>query len=79
MKKHERILAAVKAVKANLKWSDIESMLVHYGAEISERKGSRIAVSLNDVVAVFHRPHPSPEASKPQVRSVKRFIENAGL
>jgi len=33
-------------------------MLRHYGAELSERRGSRVRIALNGVRAVFHRPHP---------------------
>jgi hypothetical protein len=79
--KKEDTLAAVFAdpVRANLRWRDIESMLKGYGATVSEREGSRVAVVLNGVVAVFHRPHPSPMASRTQVRSVRQFLRGAGV
>ena len=77
--KHDKTLAAVKDVAGNLKWKAIEAMLKHFGAKISERRGSRIAVELNGFVAIFHRPHPSPDAGKGRVRDVKDFIERAGL
>jgi hypothetical protein len=78
--KKENILRAVLAdpVRANIRWADIEHMLKGLGATVSERKGSRVAVVLNGVVAVFHRPHPSPQASRAQVRSVRQFLSNAG-
>jgi hypothetical protein len=43
MSKHDRTLRAVFAnpVRASINWSDIESMLVHLGAQISEGEGSR--------------------------------------
>ena len=63
---------------ANLKWADIEKMLVAMGGEISEGSGSRVRVTLNGIRAVFHRPHPSPTATRPQVRDVRNFLENAG-
>jgi len=34
---------------------------------------------LNDRKAVFHCPHPEKEASKSMVRSVRRFLEEAGI
>jgi hypothetical protein len=46
---------------------------------MSERAGSRVAVRLNDRVAVFHRPHPSPNMDKGAVRDLRRFLENAGI
>ena len=79
--KKEAILATVFAdpVRANLRWADIEHMLRGFGGTVTERRGSRVAVVLNGVVAVFHRPHPSPQASRAQVRSVREFLRNAGV
>jgi len=34
---------------------------------------------LNNVVAVFHRPHPQKETDKGALKSVRRFLENAGV
>lgn len=81
MSKHERMLDAIRAepVRSNIKWADIESLFRHLGAAISEGSGSRVRVVLNDVRAVFHRPHPSPNADKGAVKSVRRFLENAGV
>jgi hypothetical protein len=69
--KHDHALAAIfaKPVRANVKWADIEALLIqkrliHKGAELSEGAGSRVRVFLNGVVAVFHRPHPKPETGK---------------
>ena len=49
------------------------------GAECSEGKGSRLRVFLNGRRAVFHRPHPRKEASKSMIRSIRRFLEEAGV
>ncbi len=49
------------------------------GAAIEERAVSRVAVELNDVIAVFHRPHPRKEADKGSVASVRRFLTEAGV
>ena len=34
---------------------------------------------LNGVVAVFHRPHPRKETDKGALKSVRRFLMNAGV
>lgn len=66
-------------VQSNIKWTDIESLFRHLGAEISEGNGSRIRIILNDVKAVFHRPHPKKEIDKGALISARRFLENAGI
>lgn len=79
--KQRRTLEAVfsNPAPANIDWRDIESLLKGLGAKIEEAEGSRVAVLLNGRAAVFHRPHPEKEASRPMVRSVRRFLENAGV
>lgn len=49
------------------------------GASLREAEGSRIKVTLNDVYAVFHRPHPGSTVDKGSVRSVRPFLINAGV
>ena len=58
--KHRKTLEAIlqKPVQSNIEWKDIEALFIVLGAEISERSGSRIRIKLNNVRAVFHRPHP---------------------
>ena len=65
--------------QAGIRWADIESLLVACGADIEERAGSRVAVELHDVIAIFHRPHPRKEADKGSVASVRRFLARAGV
>lgn len=81
MAKHQRTLAAIFAepTRANVRWAGIESLLIHLGATIREGSGSRIAVRLNGVQTVFHRPHPGNQASKVVVESVGRFLKAAGF
>ena len=80
MAKHAKTLHAVfeEPTRSDLPWRDIESLLKNISAKITEGKGSRIRMKLNDVKAVFHRPHPQKEASKGCVESVRRFLERAG-
>jgi hypothetical protein len=66
-------------VQASIVWRDIEALFVACGAEISEGDGSRVRVALNDVRAVFHRPHPQKETDKGAVKSVRRFLTEAGI
>jgi hypothetical protein len=79
--KHGQTLEAIFAepARSNVKWRDIEALLKSKGAELSEGAGSRIRVSLNGVKAVFHRPHPKPDTDKGALKSVRRFLFEAGV
>ena len=79
MDRHQRILEAIFAKRANIAWSDIEKMLLHYGAEVSEGRGSRVRLALNGVRAVFHRPHPQKETDRGAVAAMRRFLLEAGI
>ena len=65
--------------RADIEWRHIESLLKHLGATLTQGRGSRVRVVLNDVKAVFHQPHPHKEADKGCVESVRRFLTNAGF
>jgi hypothetical protein len=80
-RKHRETLDAIFAipVPANIAWSDIIGLFRALGAELSEGRGSRVRVSLNDIDAVFHRPHPQKETDKGAVVSVRRFLQEAGI
>jgi len=80
-KKHRQTLAAIFSdpVRAGINWSDIESLLKACGAEISEGRGSRVRIALNNVRAVFHAPHPQKETDKGAVKSMRRFLFEAGI
>ena len=79
--KQKKTLKAIfdNPIKPNIKWSDIVSLLVECGAKISEGSGSRVRVSLNGEYAVFHRPHPRPDTDKGAVKSMRRFLDQAGV
>jgi len=68
-----------KPERANIDWKDVEALFVALGAEISEGNGSRVRVALKGVRAVFHRPHPCKETNKGAVKSVRKFLEAAGV
>lgn len=68
-----------KPDRSDISWHDIEGMFKTLGAEMTEGKGSRVRVALNDVRAVFHRPHPERVTNKGAVRSVRRFLIEAGI
>ena len=79
--RHRKTLAAVFAdpVRSNVPWAEIEKLLVALGAEISEGSGSRVRIALCGVRAVFHRPHPQRETDKGALKSMRRFLREAGV
>lgn len=79
--RHRRTLDAIfrDPVSATIVWDDVEKMLVHYGATIQERSGSRITVVLKGLRADLHRPHPQKEAKQYQVREVRALLTQAGI
>ena len=79
--RHRRTLQAVyeDPVRADVAWVDIERLLVALGAELSEGRGFRVRIALNGVRAVFHRPHPHRETDKGALRSMRRFLGEAGI
>jgi hypothetical protein len=74
-------LAAIFArpTASNIRWSEIEALVRALGGVVEERAGSRVWVEVNGKGAVFHRPHPRPEAKKGAVDAVRTLLVNAGI
>ena len=79
--KHKKTLVLIfeNPVRSDVNWSDILVLLQHIGAAISEGNGSRVRISLNGIRAVFHRPHPGKETDKGALKSMRRFLVEAGV
>lgn len=65
--------------RSDISWLDIESLFIALGADVSEGRGLRVRVALNEIRAVFHRPHPKRITNKGTVKSVRRFLQEAGV
>ena len=65
-------------IRANVDWSDVKSLLTTLG-KVTEGSGSRVRALVNGKVATFHRPHPEKETDKGTVKSVRRFLREAGV
>lgn len=79
--KHRKTFHAVfeDPLRSNVVWADMEKLFGALGAEVSEGRGSRVRVYLGGVRAVFHRPYPQKETDKGALRSVRRFLAEAGF
>jgi hypothetical protein len=79
--RQRKTLEAVFAepIRSNVIWTDVERLLLALGAELSEGRGSRVRIHLHGVRAVFHRPHPQKETDKGALKSMRRFLIEAGI
>ncbi|MYA37792.1 MAG: type II toxin-antitoxin system HicA family toxin [Gammaproteobacteria bacterium] len=80
-RRHQRTLDAIfrHPTSGNIRWRDIEMLLLELGAEISEREGSRKGVRLFGERRVFHRPHPQPTTDKGAVASIREWLRRNGV
>lgn len=80
-RKHLATLSLIFArpVSGNMKWRDIEALLLALGATLEEAEGSRVTIRLYDAVRAFHRLHPSPDTDKGAVASVRKWLEDNGV
>jgi len=79
--RHRKTLRVIfdDPVRANIPWADIEALFLAVGAESDEGSGSRIRFCLNGIRATFHRPHPQKETDRGAVKSVRKFLTEAGV
>jgi len=59
----------------DIRWVEIESLLVAMGVAIFERAGSRVQLAKGSDSIVVHKPHPRPETRRETVRDILKFIE----
>ena len=79
--KQRKTLEAVFAepLKVDIRYQDLESLFAALGAELyPNRRGSRVAVVLNQVKFSYQRPHPENEIGRKTVKDVRDFLTAAG-
>lgn len=77
----KKTLVAIFAepTSGTIPWSSIEGLLISVGCKVIEGKGSAVRFDLNGVVGFFHRPHPSKDAKKYQVRYAREYLTKIGI
>ena len=73
----QRIFA--RPTPSDIRWTEIEALLVAAGVEVTERAGSRVGLKKDNERMVVHRPHPQPEVGQATVRSIARFLAAVGV
>ena len=79
--RHRRTLEVVfrDPVPGSLQWAALEGLLIATGARVIEGRGSRVRFVKDGEVETFHRPHPSKEAKRYQVRAARGFLRRIGV
>ncbi len=77
--RHRKVLHALFAhpISANIDFKDVEHVLAELGAEIANKSGSRIGVTLNGHTVAFH--HANHSLPKDEVIQIRKFLEAAGV
>lgn len=68
-----------RPTRANIKWKDVELLIESLGGTITQGSGSRVRFFLNNSIARFHRPHPSPDTDKGAVVSLREWLISIGV
>ena len=78
--KHRKTLRAIfaKPISPSIVFSNIESLIIALGGEVTEREGSRVKITLRGEQWRCHRPHPGKEAKHYQVEEVRELLERVG-
>jgi hypothetical protein len=66
-------------VSGTIPWADIEGLLMAAGCELIEGKGSAVRFVKDGLIAYFHRPHPTKEAKRYQVRDARDYLSKLGI
>lgn len=68
-----------KPTRANIKFSDIESLVEALGGEVRQGAGSRVVLELSGTREYAHRPHPGKEAKKYMVEKIREWLTDLGV
>ena len=79
-RRHQRTLERMQTTPtpADIRWAEVESLLVALGIAMVERAGSRVQLAKGTDSMVVHRPHPRPVVGRDTIRDIVRFIEFIG-
>ncbi|MEP0320616.1 hypothetical protein [Bauldia litoralis] len=77
--RHRKVLHALFAhpVSGNINFTSVQHMLTELGADIDNRSGARIGVTLKGHTVVFHHAHKTLPVE--EVLQVKKFLTDSGI
>ncbi|MBR7002603.1 MAG: type II toxin-antitoxin system HicA family toxin [Neisseriaceae bacterium] len=68
-----------RPTQGNIRFGDIEKLVVALGGTIEEGNGSRVKFALNGAEWHGHRPHPEKEAKRYQIETLQTFFMAAQI
>ena len=79
--RQRKTLAAIftDPVSGTIEWAAVESLLLAAGTRLIEGRGSRVRFEKDGEIETFHRPHPTKEARRYQVRAARAFLQRIGV
>ena len=57
----------------------LDEILAHKRAEIEERRGSRVSITIRSRVKVVHKPHPKPTMNRATIREIRNLLSEVGI
>lgn len=83
MSKHEKLLLRFASKPADFSWSELKSLLAHFGYTLSAggiSGGSRVKF-LHAVrpPVIMHKPHPTSILKRYQVEQILEYLKKEGL
>ena len=77
--RHRKVLHQLFAhpISANIDFTEVEAVLRELGAEIENRSGARVAVTLKGHTVLFH--HANHSVPKEEVHQIRRFLIDCGV
>ena len=80
-KKHQKVLSAIFSdhLSSNIHWKEIESLLIHLGAEFREGSGASLVTIINGTEFTMHRCHHNTTMSKKSLHQLRKFLESVSV
>ncbi|KAB2849022.1 MAG: hypothetical protein F9K44_09200 [Hyphomicrobiaceae bacterium] len=77
--RHRKVLLSLFAhpISSNIGFKEVEAVLRELGAEVEERHGSRVAVTLKGHTVLFH--HAQHSLPKEEVVQIRKFLTDCGI
>jgi len=66
-------------VRKNIKWSDVEKLVLAVEGTIFQGAGSRVRIVVGGVSLNIHSPHPQKELKPYQVRKLRELFIEGGV